>query len=116
MIHFNKKMRSLSTMVAIASTLAIASASASALASSPTTATCQLVKVSAGTLVIQIPGNVSYYAQLNAVGCTTNNQSADTLKAWTSLAQAALVSGKSLQIYFNVCGGINYISALDLKP
>jgi hypothetical protein len=38
----------------------------------------------------------------------------DTLKAWQSEAQAALLSGKSVKIYFNVCGGANYISALDL--
>jgi len=43
-----------------------------------------------------------------------NNQSLDTLKAWQGLAQSAFLSGKTLEIFYNVCSGNNYISEIWL--
>jgi hypothetical protein len=106
----------------VTAALAVLLGSAPAFATGPTspiTGGVNLVEFSPGTLIVQSAG-VNYYAQLNAAtNCTTNNQTADTLKAWLSEAQAALLSGKSVQIYFNDCGPtgapVHYISALDIK-
>lgn len=117
MINLTKKKRSLSALLAVTSALAIMSASVSALASSITASkTVQLVEASAGAVIIQLSDGVNYLGQLTTqAGCTANNQSADTLKAWTSLAQTALLSGKLVNVYFNTCNGTNYVVAVDLK-
>ena len=66
-------------------------------------------------LLIQLTGGVNYIGAVSAgAGCTANNQSVDTLKTWTSMGQSALLSGKKLKIYFNTCGGVNYISTVDI--
>lgn len=66
-------------------------------------------------LLVQLAGGTNYYGVLNAkAGCTAYNQNEDTLKAWQSMSQAALLSGKKLNIYFTACGGVNYITVMDL--
>jgi hypothetical protein len=66
------------------------------------------------TLMIQC-APVNYVGYLSAPsGCEGNNQSIDTLKSWQSLAQAALLSGKNLTIYYNVCGGQNNVTDVVL--
>lgn len=74
----------------------------------------------AGLIIQQIVSGVfkNYYGQLSAqAGCTAQNQSADTLKQWSAMAQAALLAGKQLKVYYNVCGSNNllYINAVDLN-
>jgi len=82
---------------------------------SPVT-TVNIVEFGPGALLVQLTGGVNYVAQLNTqAGCTANNQTMDTLKGYQSMAQAALLAGKTVKIYFNVCGGSNYISGLDLN-
>jgi hypothetical protein len=60
---------------------------------------------------------VNYLATTNAAPCSASySQSLDTIKIWSSMAQAALLSGKNLKIYFTLCGtnNIHYIQTLDL--
>ena len=67
-----------------------------------------------GSLLVQM-ASVNYYAQTaTQAGCTTNNQTLDTIKLWQSMAQAALLANKTTRIYFNVCGGANYIAGIDV--
>ncbi|MDF3071311.1 MAG: hypothetical protein K0R38_6912 [Polyangiaceae bacterium] len=83
-------------------------------AESPTT-TVNAVEFSGGTLLIQLSNGTNYLGVLNTGGaCTANNQTADTLKAWTSLSQSALLSGKRLKLYFTTCNSTNYINVVDL--
>ena|SRR5438552_17158060 len=96
--------------------VAMARATSAWAVTSPETTTVGLIEYMSGTLIIQDATGVNFYGQTGTqAGCTANNQSIDTLKLWLSLGQAALLSGKTVKIYFNVCGGINYISALDLN-
>jgi hypothetical protein len=82
---------------------------------SPETTTLGVVEYSSGNLLIQDATGNNFFGQLAAgSGCTANNQTIDTLKSWLSMSQAALLAAKNVRIYFNVCGGINYISTLDL--
>jgi hypothetical protein len=109
------KTRTAYALVTLASTLALTAATTSALADVTSLATPTVVEYSAGTVLVQLPGGTNYNGVLSAAsGCTGNNQNADTLKAWTSLAQAALLSGKSLKIYYTPCAGTNYINTMDL--
>lgn len=56
----------------------------------------------------------NYVGLISATGgCPA--QSVDTLKIWASLAQAAVLSGKKLNIYTTTCGSTsNVITAIDL--
>jgi hypothetical protein len=77
--------------------------------------TVSIVEFSPGTLLVQSAG-VNYYAQLTTgAGCTQYNRTADTLKAWQSLAQAALLSGKTVRIYYATCNNFRFITAFDLN-
>ena len=58
---------------------------------------------------------MNYYGVTSAgTGCTSNNQTLDTLKVWTSLTQSALLAGKTVRVYFNTCNGSNFIVGIDL--
>jgi hypothetical protein len=82
---------------------------------SPDTTTLNVVEYSSGNLLIQDAAGNNFFAQLaTQAGCTANNQSIDTLKSWLSMSQAGLLAAKTVRIYFNVCGGLNYISTFDL--
>lgn len=57
----------------------------------------------------------SFYAWSYNRGTGCNVRSADALKSFLSLAQAALLSGKSLRIYYNSCaGGLLEIDSVHL--
>ena len=75
--------------------------------------------VGGNTLLIQTNQNgtlVNYFAQIaTQAGCTENNQNIDTIKIWQSQAQAALLAGKNLKVYFNICNSQNYITTMDLN-
>lgn len=64
-------------------------------------------------LMIQYAG-VNYVAQPTSPGCSIPAISADTLKIWASLAQASVLSGKTLTIYYDDCSGTHYITDLVL--
>jgi hypothetical protein len=54
-------------------------------------------------------GGTNYYGQQPSPGCSIPANSADTIKAFHSLAQAAFLTGKTVTVYYNVCWGFNYI-------
>jgi hypothetical protein len=57
-----------------------------------------------------------YYAATSMpAGCTSLNRSQDVLKVWLSLAQAAVLSGKKLNLSYVPCGGFNYITSMQLE-
>ena len=67
------------------------------------------------TLLIQLPGGANYYAVTSAgTGCTSSNQTMDTIKAWTSMTQSALLAGKQVRVYFSTCNGTNFVVGIDL--
>jgi len=104
--------------------LAVSTSSLPAFANGPITSKLNLVawagadNPNLNTLFVQTSDTgTNYMAKTVAPsGCTDNNQTIDTIKMWQSLAQAALLSGKQIHVYFNVCGGINYITQIDLLP
>ena len=56
-----------------------------------------------------------YVAQTTMpTGCTQHSQSVDTIKGFLSIAQAALLSGKGVDIYFNDCNGTHYMYGLAI--
>ena len=108
-------MRKVSGFVAIAAGLTVGISPTLAFASVTGLASPVAVEYSAGSLLVQLPGGANYLGVVSAAaGCTANNQTLDTLKAWQSLTQAALLSGKSVKIYYNTCSSVNYISTVDI--
>jgi hypothetical protein len=78
----------------------------------------------AEAMYIQLVGGINYQAMKTAPGdCSNYSRSVDTLRAWQSLAQSALLAGKSLRIYYDSCDPdgtgaqtpINFIVELDLN-
>ena len=67
-------------------------------------------------LLVQLGNTYNFYAYLNSPsGCAAHNQAPDTIKAWQSLAQAAVLSGRSVRVHWTLCNGAGYIWALDLN-
>ena len=77
-----------------------------------------VVEYSPGNLLIQIAEvtNTNFFAY-TSVGapCEQYARTIDTIKVWVSLAQAALLSGKSVRLYSENCGSVDYITVLDLN-
>lgn len=72
------------------------------------------VEYSQGNLLIQC-APVNYAAQSTPPSaCAAYARNVDTQKIWANLAQAALLSGKSVRIYYDVCSGSNIIGDLVL--
>jgi hypothetical protein len=108
------KTRNFSCLLAMTSALAITAGSVPAFADSAT-GTPSVISYTAGILNVPIAG-VNYYGQLTPGGtCGPFGQTVDTLKAWQSLAQSALLSGKTLTITFTNCQGFNFITVLNLN-
>lgn len=106
--------RGIISAITCAASLAVCAVAAPADAAEPM-GTVNVVEFSRGTLLVQLSSGTNYHGVLTAVaGCTAYNQTADTLKVWQSMAQAALLSGKKLNLYFTACGGFNYITVMDL--
>jgi hypothetical protein len=86
-----------------------------ALASSFTpTAVPTTVALGLSNLYITLSG-VGYEAYTSGQpgGCPA--VSADTLKLWTSFAQSAVLSGKTIQMRYTDCGGLHLIDTIDLN-
>ena len=96
--------------------LAVPTSAFATIANSSAVGTAHIVEYQPGVLLIQTPDGNNYSAQLTgSAGCP--NQVLDSLKAWQSLAQASLLSGKSLKIYFctdTAAPGAHFITAIDL--
>jgi hypothetical protein len=114
-----KKSKLTMLALAVVASLAVTAASGTAKADSEVTCVPQVVEYYGGTLIVQCPGVINYYAQLSSQGtggggCSA--QSADTLKSFQSLAMAALLAGKNVRIVYNTCSnGTKGFWALDLK-
>jgi hypothetical protein len=107
-----RKKRSLAVMVALAAAFVLTGTSRSALASNVTCAPNQ-VEYPQRLMIQCAPTN--YVGSLTAPsGCSGDNQTIDTLKMWMSLAEAAVLSGKRLTIYYDVCGGQNNVTDVVL--
>jgi hypothetical protein len=90
---------------ALTSALAIGTTSSSALADSYVTCTPNKVVFEPldGDRVNIGCTNNNFYTGSRSAACA--NVDSDMLKGWLSLAQAALLSGKSLYIHYTSCGG-----------
>jgi hypothetical protein len=102
------------TVAMIGSAAAVGTSAREAHAAS---ATCTVDKVAytannGGTLQLSCGGNW-YYAFGSYSGCIV--QSADTKKAWQSLAQSAFLSGKPMYLEYTACGGGNALSYARLQ-
>ena len=120
----NSKILTLVTKVSIAAMVfVVLSAFGAGVASARSTAICSptLVQyddaVGYALVLIQCADGTQYVAQ-NSPGspCQSNARSWDVMKMFQSLAEAALLSGKSLNIGYNTCSGGLYpfIEALGL--
>lgn len=123
------KSRTVLSLIGLATALAVGATSTQANAGPapppppPAISAVKIVEYSPGQLLVQllISGvSTNFIAQQNAVaGCSVGdqknfNRTIDTIKIWASLTQAALLAGKQVQIYYDVCGGNNYIMTIDL--
>jgi hypothetical protein len=68
-------------------------------------------------LMIQLNGNgsVNYFAQQPSPGCSLPTMSADSQKSLQAVAQAAFLAGKNVVVYYNVCGGFNYLTDITMQ-
>lgn len=100
-----------STLVAAAIGLAAAVAPLSAMAD-----TLGWVRVTGNELRLITPSGTIYYAYTAyaPTGCFT--VPADTFKEWQSMAQAALLAGKTVGVAYTSCGSpaVNVINHLEL--
>lgn len=59
-------------------------------------------------------GTGAYYADVRiSPGCGMSAPTAEAVRIWQSLAQSALLSGKTVSIGYSDCGGYHYIQWLD---
>jgi len=96
----------LATGVCLTPTIALAANSPTAI---PTT-----VALGKSNVFISISG-VGYeaYTSGQPSGCPV--VSADTLKLWSSFAQSAVLSGKTIFVRYTDCGGLHLIDTIDLN-
>jgi hypothetical protein len=117
-----EKTKKLSSVFAFVTALAVTAGSSTASADTnvpgSVTGTVTLIDYSSTQFLSLFVGGTQVFGALVAASdCTSNNQAPDTVKAWQSLAQGALLAGKTVKVYFNTCGSSpkNYITALDLN-
>jgi flagellum-specific peptidoglycan hydrolase FlgJ len=101
--------RFVATIAAIALTALSTSASATV-----TDSTVTIVEYTQGTLLVQVATGANFYAQLSAPAPCVS-VTIDTIKAWQSLAQAALLSGKGVRIFSQAGTCTTSISTIDLN-
>ena len=113
---FGKKTKKAARTLALAVGLAVVGISATAYAAHVNDVV-RIVEYMPDVLLIQTDGTVNNYYAMRSAGnsCRDYSRSADTLKAWLSLGQAALLSGKGVRIYYAECGGKRHITAFDLN-
>jgi hypothetical protein len=104
-----------SNYLGVLATVAAMAVSGTADAAQTPYTTPYLITFSDGRLVIQLVGSGTNYQALTSGSIAPcSNQTMDSLKAWQSLAEAALLSGKRIQIIYGVCGGQNFINTVTL--
>jgi hypothetical protein len=73
------------------------------------------VSTSTPDLLLQTNDGVNYQGTATySQGCGIVAPTADAVKIWASLGQAALLSGKNVTIYYTNCGGTNWIQDVVL--
>ena len=112
---FNTNKAKLSLVVAFSAGLAVVTGSGAAFAiANPLTCAPNIVEVNNTNLLIQC-APTNFYVALNASGyCSAYLQTMDVIKMWQTLADAALLSGKSLNIYWSQAGSIYCPTTIDL--
>lgn len=61
-------------------------------------------------LIVQTGASINYQASIGySPGCSIVAATADSVKTWASLAQASLLTGKNVTIYYNSCNSVNWI-------
>ena len=111
--------KAMTALLASALSLVAATASNSAFAASPVNncAPTGLNVYSADTdlaVVFNCSGvSGSLAGSVAPPGCAQKNP--DTVKAWLSLVQAAVLSGKTINVSYTVCGGVNRIDVITLN-
>ena len=56
-----------------------------------------------------------FYSYTGNSSCTNDNVTLETLKGFKSSAEAALLSGKQVIVYYDQCGSTNYVSTFSLR-
>jgi hypothetical protein len=56
-----------------------------------------------------------FYSYTGAGSCTGDNVSLETLKGFKASAEAALLSGKQIGVYYDLCGSTMYTSTFSLR-
>jgi hypothetical protein len=90
-------------------TVGIVASSASLTAHAATGVPSQFEYLNSNVLIVNIAG-VNYQAQLSSPGCGLPANSIDVLRIWLSMAQAAVLAGKSINIYPTTCNSLNWIT------
>jgi hypothetical protein len=115
----SNRIRSFRTLVAAAVCFALTATSGLALAAQSTPGTPSVVEYNGSNTQLYITINgVFFIGQTGAPGCGGTSQSVETLKVWTSMAEAALLSGKKLLVWYDtggVCGSNKYIASLQIQ-
>ncbi len=112
------KIRTIGMLLAAAGGLATATAGAAPGNATGTVSIVEVNHASNSRLLVQV-GGANYLAVLVAPGGTCGSSfvhSADEIRAFQTVAEAALLAGKNVKVYFDDCGTANkYITALDLQ-
>ncbi|MET0795569.1 MAG: hypothetical protein ABW061_28885 [Polyangiaceae bacterium] len=103
-----------SVLVALLTAFAITTSAVPAHATTLATGNVNVIEVTNNVLLINLSNGVQYKVATTGVpaGCTA--VTSDQLKIMVSVAQAALLSGKKINVYFDNCSGSNYVPVIDL--
>jgi hypothetical protein len=82
-----------------------------------TQAEINAASASSPQLLVQLNSvnTVNYTTQQTSPGCGIPNYSIDVIKVLQSQAQAALLAGKNVVIYYTACAGIDYVYDIVLQ-
>jgi hypothetical protein len=56
-----------------------------------------------------------FYSYTGSASCTGDNVTLDTLKGFKASAESALLSGKQIIVYYDLCGSSMYTSTFSLR-
>ena len=101
---------------AAGATIAILATSLTALASGPVTGTATNVAVSGNATFVSftvVVNSIGYVASSGTGSCPS--VLADVIKGYQSIAEASVLSGKTVTLTYTACGGLNYLNSLELN-
>jgi hypothetical protein len=120
-IHVALTAKKTSSLLALVGAMVLTSVPMPAHAAASVTGQITQMEFNAGNsswpqVAIQVNSvTTNYYSQQPSPGCGVPTNSADTVKAMQSLAQAAFLAGKPVVINYNTCNGANYIFDLVVQ-